>query len=887
MKQKHGFRILIALGVLLLSIWTLRPTWLVLSKPLDYDKPIEQQRQANYKKENPEIAKSAMALGLDLAGGTHIVVEVDDSKLDEDAKKDVLDRCLEILRNRVDQYGVSEPVINKSGDNRIIAELAGLDADQARKLIGATALLEFKLVAEPEEFKPALDRIDNYIKKKLGQNMVDTTVAQSGSDTLDNVVSLFGDVVSEGENAAAAGDDTVAEASDTEEEATGLDSLGRTTESAEEFKTRPFGSLLVGLNNGGIGVKLEDILKAKRILNDPEIKGLIPRRYHFLWGKEIQDIGNGEKARELFFLKRRAEMTGEYIKDASWARGPEGLEVLLTFKGRGPKEFSRITGANIKRKLAIVLDSVVYSAPVIQGKITQGTASITGNFDVAEVKLLSTTLRAGSLPAPMNIVELRSVGPTLGFENIKKGFTAAAWGLLLVMLFMVLYYMGAGLIANLALVFNIFIIGAVLSMFHATLTLPGIAGIILTIGMAVDANVIIYERIREELRAKRSIRGAIDAGYKRAFTAIFDSNVTTFGTAFILYYIGSGPIRGFGLTLMIGIAASMFTALFLTRLVFNIWVDRVDLKSLSIGDGFKFLREPKWNLVGRSKIWIMGSIAVIVISFGIEITMNHFNWGIDFTGGNVFQVKFEETPNAGQIRSKLTSAGIENPKVQTVGTAEDKEILISVETSADSTIKDKILQAVPEGNIIGEESVGPTIGAELKTDALLSFFFALILIVLYIWVRFGKNGLGFGFAAVVALFHDVLITWGLFGVFGLEISLTFVAAVLTIVGYSLNDTIIIFDRVRENIELSGKEGLAEKFNKGINQSFSRTIITSLTTLFVVAVLAIFGGAGIRSFALAMIMGILVGTYSSIFIAAPFVIWWDRRSMGKSVAKKKA
>jgi SecD/SecF fusion protein len=640
--------------------------------------------------------------------------------------------------------------------------------------------------------------------------------------------------------------------------------------------------------SGGVGIQEDEVRIVKKLLNSREIRDLIPRRFHFLWGRDLETLRGGAKAREVYFLKRRAEMTGEYISDARVQRDQYGeIEVALSFKGRGPREFGRITGSNIKRKLAIVLDSVVYSAPVIQGKITQGRASITGIGDFSEAKLLATTLRAGSLPAPMEIVELRSVGPSLGRENINKGLNAAIYGLLLVVAFMLMYYLGSGSIAIGALVFNLIIIGAVLSMFHATLTLPGIAGIILTIGMAVDANVLIFERIREELRVGKSIRGAIDAGYKRAFTTIFDSNVTTFGTALILYNIGSGPIKGFGLTLMIGIAASMFTALFVTRLVFDLFTDRVDVKSLSIGRGFKFLIEPALRIIPQTRTFIIISSVVILGSFGYVSFVKGFNWGIDFTGGNVYQIQCDETPNIDQIRDNVISKGIRNPKIRSIGTAGDNQILISIDKAQnDSLTRELIQESVGQAEITGEESVGPRIGQELKWDAVKAAFLALILIVIYIWVRFGRNGLGFGLGAVAALFHDILVTWGIFGLLGRELSLTFVAAALTIVGYSLNDTIVVFDRVRENIEITGREGFAVKVNRAINQSLARTLITSVTTLFVISILAAMGGEGIKGFAIAMIIGVLVGTYSSMAVASPFVVWWASRTTAGIPTKRR-
>jgi SecD/SecF fusion protein len=341
---------------------------------------------------------------------------------------------------------------------------------------------------------------------------------------------------------------------------------------------------------------------------------------------------------------------------------------------------------------------------------------------------------------------------------------------------------------------------------------------------------------------------------------------------------------------MIGIAASMFTALFVTRLVFDLYTDRIDVKSLSIGRGIKALIDPALRIIPQTRLFIIISSVVIIGSLGVTLSRGGFNWGIDFTGGNVYQVQFKSAPDVMQLRKDVEANGIPNPKIRSIGTAQDNQVLISIEKAEDDSIaRVAIKQSIGQGIITGEESVGPRIGEELKWDAIWASLLALVLIVIYIWVRFGRNGLGFGLGAVVALFHDILVTLGIFGMLGLigfELSLTFVAAILTIVGYSLNDTIVVFDRVRENIEITGREGFAGKVNKAINQSLSRTLITSLTTFFVILILAILGGEGIKAFAVAMIIGVLVGTYSSMAVASPFVVWWAQRTLVGLPTKKK-
>ncbi len=898
MKRETGFRTVLLLVVLVLCAISLFPTLMVFSKKNDANLPLEQRTREIYKREHPEMAAKAINLGLDLAGGTHIIVEVNKSKLDKDAQKDVMDRSLEILRNRVDQYGLSEPMITRSGDNRIVADLAGMGAEDARRLIGATALLEFKLVPEPTEFKPVLDKIDGFLNRRSGGK---PEAGAKPNDTAAAVQDIFGRVMDKDSSKAKAKSDS-ALTHDTTKVAThqvgAKDSLHKadsakadTTESATEFfKNRPFGSLLISMGRD-IAVHAENVEKAKRILEDPEVQQLIPARYQFLWGRDVETQEGGKKIRRLYLLKRRPEMTGATIADARPQRLSGGMnagetEVSLTFKGLGPKEFGRVTGANIGRQLAIVLDSVVYSAPVIQGRIPNGRASITGIGDMKEAKQLAVTLRAGSLPAPMGIVELRSVGPTLGEDNIHKGLMAAVVALALAAAFMALYYKGAGLIADLALFLNMILLFAVLSAFHATLTLPGIAGIVLTIGMAVDANVLIFERIRDELRAGRSVRAAIDAGYKKAFSAIFDSNVTTLGTAAILYYIGVGPIKGFGLTLMIGISASMYTAIGVTRLVFDHILAGRDIKTLSIGKGIEWFHTADIKVIPWAKYYVGLSITILVLAIG-AIAVKGLHFGIDFTGGHVYRVKFEQQPDIEVVRKEIQSAGLESPRVQTLGAQNENRLLIFLPQSGEEAKTKQVIEKAVSGGVIeGEDTVGPSVGKDLRQSAIMSILAALVMIVLYIWFRFGRNGLGFGVGGVLGLIHDSIITLGLFALFGMEISLDFVAAILTIIGYSLNDSIIIFDRIRELTGVaSSKESFATRVNNANNQCLSRSIITHLTVLFTVVILAVMGASSVRDFSIAMVIGVVVGTYSTIAVACPFVVWWDRRRVRPAMAAK--
>jgi SecD/SecF fusion protein len=872
----HFMRGIIIIGVFLLSLWSLYPSWQVHS--------LRGEEKQEFIKNNPKTAGKSVNFGLDLAGGTNVVVEIDKSKLKPDEAEKALDRSLAIIRNRVDQFGLSEPQISPSGDKRIVADLAGVTAEQARDLIGQTAQLEFKLVVKPTEFVDVVNSIDTHLKGRQTAVAKADTTAQADSTKSDSASTDSAAVSdAEAEKALALlGAGGAIESDTAKSDTTKADSAeanAQVANTVEELNELPFSSLLMQFG-GDLAVAEANIPAVKAILARPMVQSLIPRQYQFAWGSGFESLDNGDKVKTLYLLKRRAEMDGREIASASQYRIADGLSagkvaVNLKFKGIGPKKFANVTGNNIKRQLAIVLDGQVISAPVIQDKIATGVAQITGLEDMVEAKQLAVILEAGSLPAPMEIKQLRSVGASLGEDNIFSGLNAMLIGLALVVGFMVFYYVKSGAVAILALLLNVIIIGAVMSMFHATLTMPGIAGIILTIGMAVDANVIIFERIREELAAGRTARTAIASGYEKAYSTIIDANVTTFLTAFILYQIGSGPIRGFGLTLMIGILASLFTALTVTRHVFDVTLKDNKTNKMSIGKGLKALNEAAFQFVANSKPFVMFSVALVVASVAVIGVNGGLNFGIDFTGGHVLTVQVDEQTDVAAIRKQLEEGGVKGVKVRTL--SEAGRFMVSLQNEEEGVkANEQVAKALPKAKILSEDVVGPSIGGELRADAILAVFWSLIIIIGYIWVRFGRYGLGFGLGAVVALSHDVIITLGIFTLLGYEFNATIIAAVLTIVGYSLNDTIVVFDRIRENTELIGKDTYENRVNTSINQSLSRTFITSLTTLFVVLALVFLGGSSIHEFAAAMLTGVIVGTYSSAFIASPFIVAWARK-----------
>lgn len=833
---REYWRLLIICATIVLALFYLYPTYqfyYAIQENLDERERVKQQ---------------AINLGLDLQGGIHLVLEVDQTNLSEDEKTDVVARALEIIRNRIDQFGVSEPIIHREGDWRIVVELPGVqDIERAKGLIGKTARLEFKILKSDADRAGIIEKIDRYL---AAQAPVDSAQA---ADPL----------------------------------------LGQTAED-----TPSLSRYMLSIR-GDFVVPEDNILTVRELLNRPDVQRLLPPDAQFLWNSKDEEMGDGQRYRALYYLKRRVEMTGEILSDASVTTGQSfenaGQPIVnFTTTSQGVRLFGRVTGANVGERMAIILDDQVYSAPTIRSKISQGSGIIEGTGTVDEAKDLAIVLRAGALPADVNIVEDRTVGPSLGRDSIEQGRNAALIGLAIVIVFMVIYYGFSGLVADLALVLNLVFVMAILAAFQGTLTLPGIAGIILTIGMAVDANVLILERIREELRAEKTLRVAIENGYARAVQTIVDANVTTIITAIVLYQYGTGPIKGFALTLMIGIISSMFTAIFVTRTIYDTIVARQVNPRLSIGR-LRVFGDTSINFLGVRRGAFILSAVLILFGLGSTITKGGYNLGIDFAGGTLLELHFDPPASVGDIRQSLGDVRVEdqsmdlrNSEIKEFGTVND--ILIRVEEEAEGTaIADAIktrLKSDFAGNIQDEtewlrrqEAVGPKIGEELKNNAVYAILVAMILIIIYVWWRFRQ--IEFGIAAVIALFHDVMITLGIFSVLNWEISLAIVAALLTIVGYSLNDTIVVYDRIREDIKLYRRDTFSNVINRAINECLNRTVLTSGTTMLVVLSLIFLGGEVIRDFAFALLIGVIVGTYSSAFVASPIVVEWHNRREAKA------
>jgi SecD/SecF fusion protein len=604
--------------------------------------------------------------------------------------------------------------------------------------------------------------------------------------------------------------------------------------------------------------------------SDQDLKEGIPPGYVVLRHKQRQR--DGREVTESVVVKRKAEMDGSFIKSAMVVRGNLGQpEINFTLNSEGGKRFADITRANVGNRLAIILDGELYSAPVIRSAIETGSGSISGQFDSREAFELANVLE-NPLRAPLTIEASEQVDPTLGKDSIKSGIRAAIYGTLAVSVFMLVYYMFAGMVANVALLANIVILLGVMCSIQTTLTLPGIAGIVLTIGMAVDANVLIYERIREESGKGKSLRGAIDAGYSRAFGTIFDSHVTTLISSVILIYMGTGPIKGFGVALTIGVAASLFTALVVTRLIFDFMLNRGLLKSVKM---LHFFGVTKLDFMKVAKPAFALSWTIIIIGVCYGFYRGKSAFGIDFNGGETITFAFEKRISEGQLRETLTRAGLKDPLIQYQREIGSPRETLRVDSAIGTADKVKAtLAEVPAAQfrVLRQDHIGPTVGEEIRRSAIIASLLSLFGILVYVAFRYEFS---FAVGAVVAIIHDVLMTIGVYFLSGREVNATTVAAVLTIIGFSINDTIVIFDRIREDLRLGVRGTFFELVNKALNQTLSRTIITSGTVFLATMSLFLFGGGAINDFAFAFLVGIVTGTYSSIYIASALVLWWHK------------
>ncbi|MCX5677669.1 MAG: protein translocase subunit SecD [Candidatus Omnitrophica bacterium] len=702
-------------------------------------------------KDGQLIQKGKINLGLDLQGGMHVLLKVDTSKLPLETRKDAIDRAMEIIRNRVDQFGVGEMAIQRSGKDNLIVQLPGVtDRERALEIIGKTAHLEFKIVS---------DNVED-LKKAIAKESVE--------------------------------------------------------------------------------------------------------------GYELKYLEGERAGREPLLIAKDASLTGDLLVNAKTEFSSRGFGepyVSITLNSKGAELFANVTATNVGKRLAIVLDGKVVSAPVIREAIPSGQAQISGNFSVNEANDLSVILRAGALPAPVVVEEERTVGPLLGADSVKSGMKAAIIGTLLVVGFMIFYYRLAGVVADMALVLNVLIILAALSLFKGTLTLPGIAGLILTIGMSVDANVLVYERIREELKLGKTLRAAIASGYHRALSAIVDSNLTTIVAAALIFKFGTGPIRGFAVTLTIGLIANLFTAVTCTRVIFEVMCDQFNLMKL------KFLQlfpETKIDFIGKRRICYIFSAVFIIGGIVLFAMRGDKNYGVDFSGGTLEQLMFDKPVKMDDVRRVLKGIGHGDASIQQFGNP--REVIIRTQENISTKMNNAFKEELKDNafQVLKVESVGPAVGRNLRQNALISLCLGLAGIAIYVMFRFD---LKYGIAGVIALIHDVFVAIGAMAFTHRQFDLTIVAALLTIAGYSINDTVVIYDRIRENLRIVKKGTFSDIVNLSVNQMLGRTVLTTGVTMLAVVALLVFGGEVLNNFSFCIFVGFLTGVYSTVYIASPMVISW--------------
>ncbi len=786
-----------------------------------------------------------------------------------------------VLRNRIDRFGVTQPSIQKLGNSgRILVELPGVkEPERVRKLLQGTASLEFWPTFQYQELQQYLTEANAKLAEILadeGEDVVETPVeAPAAADSL-----LTAELNQE-----------------------------NTAEMEAYRKQNPLFAVLQpsGWNgNACIGFAAGvDTAKVNKYLRMPQIAEIFPAEFIPMWSVKPTDYIKNSNLYELVAIKSTsrdglAPLDGGAVTDArvdtDGTKGNGSPYVSMTMNAEGANTWARLTKDNLKRQVAIVLDGMVYSYPTVQSEITGGNSQITGNFTMEDCQDLANVLKSGKLPAPATIIQEQVVGPSLGAESIRSGMISFIIAFILVLIYMVLFYRGAGVAADIALLCNVLFLFGTLVSFGAVLTLPGIAGLVLTMGMAVDANVIIYERVKEELASGKGLGKAIADGYSNAFSAIFDGQVTTLLTGIVLFVFGSGPVQGFATTLIIGIITSVITSIFITRLIFEARVARGKNVTFESAATKNFLKNTNVDFIGKKKISYVLSGALILISL-VSIFTKGFTYGVDFTGGRTYVIRFDQPVTAEAIREaavvefdgavEVKQFGGESQMKVTTQYKNDQE-----STDVDAEVESKLYNAVkgffaetitldefrstldnPNG-IISSDKVGPTIANDMKRDAIIAVLLSLLVIFGYIALRF--KGWTWGLGGVVSLAHTAIIVIGFFSLFSgilpfnLDVDQTFIAAILTIIGYAINDNVVIFDRIREMVGLHPKAEFKETVNKALNATLTRTVNTSATTLVTMLAIAIFGGESIRGLSVALCLGVVIGTYASIMIGTPIM-----------------
>ena len=813
-----------------------------------------------------------------------------------------------VLRNRIDRFGVTQPSIQKIGNTgRILVELPGVkEPERVRKLLQGTASLEFWTTYTESEIAPYLREANALLAQLEADDEPAAELEQSTE----------GDIVAE-------------------------ELKAQDSEDADLEAYRKANPLFAVLSPSGfrdnacIGfAAAADTALINKYLSRPEVAAVFPAEFRPMWGVKPSEYVAGDNVYELVAIKAssrdgKAPLDGGSVTDArveyNERQGGEP-SVSMTMNADGASTWARLTKENVGRQIAIVLDGTVYSYPNVLNEITGGVSSITGNFTIEEATDLTNVLKSGKLPAPATIVQEQVVGPSLGAASIRAGLISFLIAFILVLIYMIFFYKGAGVAADFALLTNVVLLFGVLAAFGAVLTLPGIAGLVLTLGMAVDANVIIYERVKEELKAGKGLGKAIHDGYANAYSAIIDGQVTTLLTGLVLFFFGSGPIKGFATTLIIGIITSVLTSIFITRIIFD---DRVSKgKSISFETNLtkNFLKGTKIDFLGGRKWSYIVSGALIVISL-CSIFIKGFTYGVDFTGGRTYVVRFDKPVTAEEVREAASNVfdlaaaeqGLSGTSVEVKQFGGDSQMKITTSykyedesTTVDAEIEGMLFEAMkgffdenltladftstldnPNG-IISSDKVGATIANDIKRNAVISIILALIVIFAYIAFRF--KGWAWGLGGVVSLAHTAIIIIGFFSLFSgilpfnLDVDQTFIASILTIIGYAINDNVVIFDRIRENLGLHPNDDFKQTVNKSLNATLTRTVNTSVSTLLPMLAIAIFGGESIRGLSVALCVGILIGTYASIMIGTPimFDTMMARRKKlaAKADAKKK-
>ncbi len=825
-----------------------------------------------------------------------------------------IDNSFNVLRTRIDRFGVVSPNIQRlETAGRILVELPGVkEPERVRKLLQGSANLEFWETYKLPEIYQQLVAADNVLATILSKEASADSVATAA----DNV-----------EKIADAADANVSEADSLLAELGQDNKETEANQSMEEFaKQHPLFALLqISQYNGQLSpgstvgiAQAKDMEKISEYLNMKQVKEVLPRNLALKWG--VKAIDDKEQFFELYALKvtnrdGSPALGGDVVTDANadfmQQAGRSEQMVNMVMNAEGSKAWARLTKENIGRQIAIVLDEMVYSAPNVNDEITGGRSQITGHFTPEEAKDLANVLKSGKMAASVHIVQEDVVGPSLGQEAINAGVISFVLALVLLMIYMCAFYgLVPGLIADGALVLNIFFTMGILASFQAVLTLPGIAGMVLTLGMAVDANVLIYERTKEELRAGKSLGKAIADGYSNAFSAIFDSNLTSIITGIVLFYFGTGPIRGFATTMIIGLFASFLTAVFLTRIVYEALLAKDKLKNVTFTTSLTkdLLTNPKINFLGARKVGYLIPAAIIVLG-AISMMTIGLNNGIDFTGGRNYVIRFNQEVKTDDVRNMLDAQLDGSVSVIQIGTADQVRVSTNYkiddnDPTVDQEIENKLFEGVksllPEGTTLDEftttfiqssQKVGPSMADDIKNSAILAVIFAMICMAAYILLRFRDVSFSVGAFASVATTTLCIISfytllWKVLP-FSMEVDQTFIAAILTIIGYSINDTVVVFDRIRETIALYPKRDRYQVINDALNSTLCRTFNTSLTTLVVVLCIFILGGSTIRSFTFAILLGIIIGTYSTLFVATPIAYELQKKKINKKAAAEKA